>query len=526
MFFNKFFNSVSKIDKKVVAISYAAPLGTMFTGEKDFMAMGPVKRYNVNNYIMATRAMDLYITNDFTRSCVQRFAQFAIGLGLQLHAEPQKDFLRKKYNVVLPDDFTKDTETLWELWKINKNVSTDKQSNLDNLAYKIFVNAIISGDILVIKRVDNGNLNYQIIDGRNVFYPSNINTDTNNRVLMGVEVNDQGEHVAYHIKQEDLTYKRVEAKDKKGRLIAWLVYADDNRVGSTRGLSPLGAIMQKLDQLGKYAENEVVASNTNSKFCATIEHDSNSTGKNPLAKGLNLRRLIPEIVDTTTALGEQIAERMRNLTNGLIMNLGIGQKLNSFDTKRPNVNYEKFLDANAKYMFASLGLPFEVVLMVFQNNFSASRASLKMFEIILKVMRKHIIIDGFYYIVYQHWFELEVLKGNIDAPKFLELRNKTAYEVNAYYKSRFVGTPIPHIDPVKEVNAVVTKLNNGLSTFEMALEELGNNLDFDAMAEKLKTELDKFKKLGLKFIAGTGFSGYEESDDDDNLDDKKNSEEK
>ena len=452
-------------------------------------------------------------------ACVQRFAQFSVGLGLVLHAEPLKKFLKKKFNVNLADDFVEDVETLWDMWKSDTRVSHDKQSNLDSLAYQIKVNTIISGDILIVKRVINGNLEYQLIDGKNVFYVSNVNPKNNNRILNGVEIDTNREHVAYWVRKDNLEYERIPAKDKKGRLIAWLAYADKNRVGSTRGLSPLGAIMQKLDQLDKYSENEVVASNTNAKFCATIEHDVNSSGQNPLQKGIPLKRLglaiTQALPDELTALGEEIAKRMRNMTNGIIMNLGMGQKLVSYDTKRPNVNYGAFLDSNAKYMFAALGLPFEVVLMVFQNNFSASRASLKMFEIILKVMRKHTLIDGFYSVVYRQWFEIEVLKANIDAPKYLEFRNNPEYYDNAYTQARFIGPPIPHVDPKKEVDAVVEKLNNGLSTYESALEELGDNHDFDSMVEKRGAEQRKFKENGLEFIASKYYSGFEEPDDVD-----------
>lgn len=135
-----------------------------------------------------------------------------------------------------------------------------------------------------------------------------------------------------------------------------------------------------------------------------------------------------------------------------------GQKLNSFDTKRPNVNYTNFLDGSMKYNTASAGIPFEVAIMQFSNNFSASRAALKMFEVILIDNRQFSVIDYFYQPIYEQFFELECLKGNIQAPRYLELKNDDGYLDNAYTKARFVGVKIPHIDEVKEVNAVLSKL--------------------------------------------------------------------
>ena len=151
--------------------------------------------------------------------------------------------------------------------------------------------------------------------------------------------------------------------------------------------------------------------------------------------------------------------------------------------------------------------------MVFSNNFSASRASLKMFEVILEYIRKYTIDDYFYQIVYSQFFELECLKGTISAPKYLELKNDDGYMDNAYTKAKFVGMKIPHIDEVKEVNAVLSKLKGGLTTFEQALETLGIATDFDSLIERRKAEEEKIKKAGLIFE--TLFAPYSGGGNDD-----------
>ena len=120
-----------------------------------------------------------------------------------------------------------------------------------------------------------------------------------------------------------------------------------------------------------------------------------------------------------------------------------------------------------------------------------------MFEFILKFIRKYLTIDGFYKYAYEHFFDLEVLKGNIDAPDYLKYRNALGYADNAYMLCKFEGLPIPHIDPVKEVDAVVTKLQNGLTDFEGALQELGSKINFETMCSSLSKQLKKLKDLGI-----------------------------
>lgn len=503
MILDKFTNIFRNNGKNLATMSLAAcmSLSSFFNGEKDFLAMGITKVYNVDYYTMADRAYDLYITNEFVRIAINRIVEFAVGKGLELVAEPDEDFLKRKYNIKLDENFTKDIQSIWGLFKTEKSVSANKQNTIDGLAIVGMLNALLAGDCLVIKRIVNSELEYQLVDGRNIRYIGNKYGE--NDVINGVEVNEKGQPIAYHV-YESHTKKcvRIPAYDRYGELTAWLIYADHNRIGSTRGYSVLGAIMQKLDNIGKYTENEVLASKTNAQFAATIEQTKESTGVNPMDGLFSPKKITPSIQEPAqnTSFLDKALKQFKAATNAIIMQLPIGQKLISFDTKRPNVNFVNFLDANMKYAFASIGLPYEVALMVFQSNFSASRASLKMFEMILEIMRINIIVNGFYLPIYKQWFGLEVLKGNINAPKYIELMNAPGYLDKAYIKCKFIGSPIPHIDPVKEVSAVVMKMKNRLITVSGALQELGNKMDVQTLVKRLSEEKQRFKEAGVAYI--------------------------
>lgn len=478
--------------------------GLTFDGELDPAAMGRTDVYDVDYYQMARRAYTLVITNEYIRTAVQRLTQFAIGTGLKLHPEPAKRFLKNNLKIKLSEEFTLNVQDLWNLLEEDKNLSSDKQTTIHGIAKLVFYNAYIAGDVLVIKRVKNGHLEYQIINGLSVISNKTEGTD-GNKIVDGVELNKAGEHIAYYVMDEHGDETRIPARDDKGRLISWLVYADDRRLGAVRGYSPFGAIMQKTRKIGQYSNAEIIAANTNAKFAATIEQNEHSSGVNPFKSVPVVGRTLQNDLKTEGSQAtnqteiKHFTDRLKAISNGLFIHMPKGQKLNSFDTKRPNVNYGQFVDSSMKYIYASLGIPHEVALLVFQNNFSASRASLKMFEMILKYLRKYIIIDGFYQEVYKQFFELECLKGNIDAPKYLELKNDEGYLDNAYTKAKFIGAQIPHIDETKEVNAVLSKLKGGLITFEQALETLGNTTDFDTLVERRKQEEERIKAAGLNF---------------------------
>lgn len=459
--------------------------------------------FDVDYYELGRRAYTLVTINEFARIAISRLTQFAIGTGLKLHPEPCIRFLKRKFGINLDKEFSKDIQELWSLFENDKNISITKQDNLHSLANKVFFNAFIAGDVLVIKRVENNNLTYQLVNGLSV-YTSMTLSESGNKIKDGVEIDENGKHIAYYVKQSDGSEKRIKAYDAKGRPIAWLVYASDNRLNCVRGYSPLGAIMQKMRKIGQYANSEVIAAETNAKFAAVIEQDKDSNGTNALKNLPGLPRGYQSQNtqtkdDRPNLEARKFTEKIKRITNGIFFQLPKGQKMNSFDTKRPNINYTAFLDGSMKYMYASLGIPFEIAILLFSNNFSASRAALKMFELIIEYLRKFTIIDRFYQIIYEQFFELESLKGNIYAPKYLNLKNDYGYMDNAYTKAKFIGKKIPHIDEVKEVNAIIAKLKAGLITFEQALESLGNNVDFDTLITVRKNEENSIKKAGLFF---------------------------
>ena len=475
--------------------------GVNFTGEQEPGAMIDPIIYDIDYYSMAAKAYTLFTINEFTQIAVTRLAQFVVGTGLSLHPEPCKRFLKRNFNISLSQDFAKDIQELWDLFQDDVNTSTTKQDTLHSLANKIFINSFIAGDVLVIKRVVNGNLEYQLVNGMAVYTPE---LERNgNKIRDGVETDNNGKHIAYYVIQENGTIKRIEAYDRKDRPIAWLVYANDHRLNDVRGYSPLGAIMQKLNKIGKYANSEVIAADANARFAAVIEQDKDSSGINPFKGGLIPRGLqntnpVENKIQQNAEI-EKFKEKLKHFASGIFFHVPKGQKMSSFDTKRPNVNYAAFLDGSMKYIYASLGIPFEIAVLLFSNNFSASRAALKIFEIIVEYLRKYCVVDGFYKKVYEQFFELACLKNHINAPEYLKLKNTEGYMDNAYTKAKFIGKKIPHIDEVKEANAIIAKLKSGLITFEQAISSLGNTVNFETMVEQRKFEEEKIKQAGLFF---------------------------
>lgn len=499
-----------KEQKRSEPFGYILPVGSAwgitYDGELEPGALSQEYIYDVDYYEMARRAYTLVEINEFAKILVRRLTEFTIGQGLRLHPQPMRRLLKKLFKIDLPEDFSKSIQDFWHLIEDDKNISKTKNKNLHALAELAFYNALIAGDCLIIKRVIKGNLEYEVVNGLSVISSKSYAEGTKNRIIDGVELDNNDVPVAYYVLNKDDSEVRIPARDSKGRLIAWLLPVGSKSANSPRCHSDFGAIMQKIHKVGSYTNSEVMAAEANSKFAVVIEQEKESSGLNPIGKIPNLARGLKEQIvsnqaepATSPAEMSKFKSSLKNIASALSIFMPKGQKLSSFDTKRPNVNFTQFLDGTMKYLTASWGIPFEVALMLFSNNFSASRASLKMFEVILEHRRKTTINDYFYQPIYEQHFELWNLKGYIQAPKYLELKNDEGFLDNAYTKAKFVGLKIPHIDEVKEVNAVCAKLKGGLSTYEQALETLGITTDFDSLIERRKIEEEKIRASGLNF---------------------------
>ena len=305
--------------------------GIDFDGELDPGQMSDLYIYDVDYYTMSKKAHTLVTINEFAKTGLTRLTQFAVSTGLKCYPEPAKEFLRQECNVDLPEDFGKKIQMRWNLLEQDKNISVTKDQTLHDLAKTVYTHAKIDGDVLVVKRIIDGFLEYQIINGQSV--RSSKSTNGDNKIIDGVEIDKNGKHIAYYVIGKDGRETRIAARDGKDRLLAWLVYNNHKRINGVRGYSEFGAIMQKLHKIGEYSNAEVIAANVNAKFAVKIEQDKNSSGVNPfkaLPAGVpkSLRGMLPsaESPGASRAEVDKFVRNIRKQPSAIDFHVPIGQK--------------------------------------------------------------------------------------------------------------------------------------------------------------------------------------------------------
>jgi capsid protein len=320
------------------------------------------------------------------------------------------------------------------------------------------------------------------------------------RVVNGVVLNDKGEHVAYWIQTTLLNFERVEARSRKtGLLMAYMVYGLKYRLNNTRGVPMLSVVIESAQQIDRYKTATLANAEETAKVAYSIKHESFSTGENPLnnnvAKAINPTSQFDIPTDLN---GNALQDKVATTTGKQVINLPIGASIEKLN-HTAETNYKEFYDTNANAICSTVGIPPEVAFMKYDSNFSASRAALKDWEHTILVNRDETAND-FYQPIYNLWLFIEVMTNKIQLPGYIQaFQEKNYYAMDAFQETMWKGPTVPHIDPLKEVNAVRAMLgDNGasipLTTAENATEML-NQGDYDENIKQFAEELDDAKDL-------------------------------
>lgn len=496
-----FFKNVKKEEPKIEARNsgssiVARPMFSIsFDGEKNIGELGPLINYKLEYNALRSRSWESYLTSEITQTVINKFITWVIGSGLKLQSEPVTSILQSK-GITLSADYTKKIEDLFSLYCSSVESDYHQKVSLHKIAKEGYKNAIIGGDVLVIQRVENGNLNTQLVDGCHIQSPPDKRFSDN--VKNGIETDSKGRIVAFYVKNKKGEYDRILAKGTRSKMeMAFLITGFEYRIDDNRGIPLICAVLETLKKIDRYKEATVGSAEERAKIAYTIEHGVQSTGENPMindmAKAFNVDSNQDIPIDIN---GQQLADKVAATTNKQVFNMPIDSTLKSLESKQ-ELNFPDFYGVNANSICSTVGIPPEVAFSKYDSNFSASRAALKDWEHTLNVNRKDFSFQ-FYAKIFSNWLDLAVLKNEIQIPGYINaMVSNDKLALQAFKRARFVGANVPHIDPLKEVKAEREKLgelgkNMPLTTAEMATEAL-NGGDYNTNATQFSKEYNDFK---------------------------------
>lgn len=317
-----------------------------------------------------------------------------------------------------------------------------------------------------------------------------INRDNNNRIMNGIEINENGRVEAYYIcsthpgedsfglKRE---WKRIPKRGEKTGNPNVLHIMNAERADQYRGVPFLSTVIESLKQLTKYTEAEIDAAVINAMLTLFVTTE--------FGEGINGFGGVDE------ETGEE--EEEIKLGTGTVNFLRDGEKIQPIESTHPNGGFDKFMVAICNLIGAALEIAPEVLLKKFSNNYSASKGALnetwKAFQ-----MRRKWFVNDFCQVIYELWFAEAVSKGRINAPGFFnDLLIRRAY-TNTTWNGPAQGS----MDPTKDVNAAILKVENGFSTHEDECAIL-NGSDFEENVRILGNENEKLHEANAVLTEDT-----------------------
>ena len=468
--------------------------------------VSPDVEINFTRDIVVARTRDLVRNDGWAAGAVTRILDSVIGADFRLVAKPDWRALQAwspKLDRVWADEFGRAAESLWRGWANDPGRWSDggRRYTVPQLFRLAFRQELVDGESLAVllwlpQRMGHGRARYstvlQLIDNDRLSNPQ-LGIDTIHR-RAGVEIDDWGAAVAYHIRRahqgdwfdaaNSVVWDRIQRETEFGRPVV-VHHFDSDRPAQHRAAGGLFTpVLGKLKMLSQYDQVELQAAVVNSVFAAYIETSA-------------------EVASMQDALGatEQHAgdippmhDSRLKIKDGVLPVLRPGEKIVAVDSKRPNNGYGPFEHAVLRNVASAMGVTAEQLSQDWSTvNYSSARAALLEAWKTLDRRRRDF-GAGFASPVYAAFLEEAMDRGELPlpagAPDFIEARAE-------YTGCKWMGPPRGWIDPTKEAQAAVLRMDAGLSTLEQECAEQG--LDWEDVLSQREIERRRFIELGLPF---------------------------
>lgn len=487
----------------------------------------PVYDIEANLGTLRSRTRSLYMTSPLSKSAINTIKTNVVGGGLKLKARVDYELIGITEEQA--NELEAQIEREFTLWADTAQCDALGVNNFYELQALFLLGQLMNGDGLCLRKYERPTFNMpyglrlQLIEADRLCTPLTtgfpiggnpsyvewgVNPDNNNEIYSGVEIDNNGKVVAYHFCNQyptaqnvgrflPLEWTRIETYGRETGLRNVLHMFEAERAEQRRGVPVLAPVIEALKQLTRYTDAELMAAVISGMYTVFIRTETPT-----------------EMPYDTAIPDEELIEQNENdyqLGNGAVNMLGLNESIQIADPKRPNTAFNPFVDALCKQIGSALEIPKELLLKEFNSSYSASRAALleawKMFR-----ERRELLANAFCQPVYEMFLTEAVANGRIKAPTFFT----DPLIRRAYCGADWSGPAPGMIDPVKEVNAAILRVQNGFSTREEETIGLtGGN--FIKNAKQLKRENELLDEAQIKEptpIITTGKDGEGDADDE------------
>ncbi len=474
----------------------------------------PSEDIDDNNRTLRQRARMLYMASPVAAGAINTNRTKVIGTGLTL-----KSIINSNVLGTSPEEakaWQDKVEAEFDMWASKKqNCDVLSANNFYGIQQTALKSWLMSGDVFVLICHEQPNpfnpygLRLHLIEADRVCTPYRYGGNSfmlptegevplgepgaGNKVYDGVEVDSKGKIVAYHICNvfptatrfnKELKWTRVEVYGEKTGLPNILHIMAAERPDQYRGVTYLAQVIEPLLQLRRYTESEMMAALVQSFFTAFVTTEANAsefpfnevgTGDDPNGN--------PDEVSKS--------ENEYELGPGTINVLEPGENVTFGSPNIPTAGFETFVKCLCRLVGSSLELPYDVLIKEFNSSYSASRGALIEAWEAFK-MRREWFVEDFCQPIFEIWLAEAVARGRVQAPGFFD----DPLIRTSWCGAKWLGPIQGQLDPVKEANAAIMLVNNGIKTRSQVAREIAG-ADFEDNIEQLRIEQQMLNEAGL-----------------------------
>lgn len=435
------------------------------------------------------RSRMLYMTTPAATSAIKTSRTNVIGAGLKFKCRIDADALGLTEETA--DEWQKRTESEFSLWADDKRAcDATGLNNFYELQQLAYISKLLSGDAFVLFKhygasaMKPYSLRLHIIEADRVCTPFNffgtfmttgINEANGNYVYDGVEVDKNGQVVAYHVcnlyPDEFLTvdpkeWVRIPAEGAETGLPNIIQLSASERPDQYRGVPLLAQIIEVALQGRRYTEAELMAAVVQSYITTFV-----TTTADPTQMPFNEVRHDGEVVPT---LPDDY-----QLGPGQINVMKPGENITTVTPTHPTTGFPEFMNYNTRQIGMATEQSGEKISKKYDSSYSAARAANNEDQKGYKMQREWFVND-FCRPVYERWLFEAVASGRIVAPGFFD----DPIARKAWLGSDWIGPGDGMLDPLKEVQAEIAACLYGFSDYEQSTIKL-NGSDWTHNAARL-----------------------------------------
>jgi lambda family phage portal protein len=514
------YNIASKLNRESTEIikaqvgitSQTGISGRLSDGSKFHHGLSRYSIFTLNHFSLRSNARRAFAENVQARAIIERKADTIADTGLILDSIPKSDILG--IDEEKASEWARDVENRFNLWATSKKQNRSAVMNFYQAQrlYQVFHHRDGESFVRLYYSPDRELINplqFEYIDPNQIREDAYTSSFGGPLTSDGIIRDSKGVEESYKVWVKDksdhnkLTEKVIPARGPKSKRIFMLHGFIPEYAGQGRGFSPLAHALQEFSQVTDFSLAHIMKAISQSNLSIFVKPSKDNPASNIMEGILTDSGAGPASVakfgsqPTTEDDSSPVTPTLKPVNYSPLpeattaipgsvgaFNLDAGEDLKGFVDTAPSTAFGEFVKAFTSHLAASLSIPIEVVLMQFEQNYSASRAALILFWRVVIRFRKEMESD-LLNPVYEAWLSEEIAAGRIQAPGWNDPILRAAW-LNA----NWIGCPLPSIDPAKTAKADQIYVEMGAQTLDKVARGL-NGSDGSANRRRLRKEYEE-----------------------------------